>query len=279
MRPLRVLLHVWLFAFYSLTTTFGVIWRWLFLYFWIAPTELDERFWITTGIATLPILRGFVAFVAPLTPGPLFRWKNGLRKPSPREQEQINGVLTRLPSTARLPKQVLVLDGPGTRTMTLGSTVVVERGIFDNWLAGALAQEVGLLNAGVTATHLALWWCHPQAANSAAEALVPDEAHQLRRPGFMRQVLASFLNRFNGQNLLGELLLRWAWPPLLKRDIYAADRWAAANGFNHDLADFIHATRFPVDFASPWPWLSPTPGAEKRLSRLTRQTRRNNHNV
>ena len=279
MRPLRVLLHVSLFSLYSLTTVFAVIWRWLFLSLMLAPTELDERFWITTIIATFPILRGFVAFAAPVTPGPLFRWKNGLRKPSPREREQIDGVLGRVPPAARLPKQVLVLDGPGTRTMTVGSTVVLERGNFDSWLARALAQEVGLLNAGVTSTHLALWWCHPQVANCMAETLVPAEADQLRRPGLMRRLLATYLTRFSGQNLLGELVIRWAWPPLLKRDVYAADRWAAANDLHYELADFIHATRFPVDFASPWPWLSPTPGAEKRLSKLARHTSGSNHNV
>jgi len=154
----------------------------------------------------------------------------------------------------------------------VGSTVVLERGIFDSWLAGALAQEVGLLNAGVTSTHLALWWCHPQVANCMAETLVPAEADQLRRPGLMRRLLATYLTRFSGQNLLGELVIRWAWPPLLKRDVYAADRWAAANDLHYELADFIHATRFPVDFASPWPRLSPTPGAERRLSKLTRHT-------
>lgn len=268
---MRCLGHVLMFAFRWILTFHTVLFRFVVtncaLLILGAGPEL--RTWPTLLFAVFPILRSTLALVAPLSPGPFFRWRHGYRRPSPREQQQINQVLATFPTSAKRPSRVMIMDGPGVSAFTIGTTVVIERGLLATWLRASLAQQVGCLNATMSEVHLARWWSEYQMLGAIADALdPPQEPGHPTQVGILRRVIGRSARLLSGASRLFNWPERWLYPSLLKRDIYAADRWTASHIGPYDLADFLAAHAQPTDFASPYPWLSACPSAEQRMARL-----------
>jgi len=268
---MRAFGHLAMFILRSGLTIHTVLFRWIVVYFTLRAWEvgLDLRRWVALTIAVLPIARSALALIAPLSPGPWFRWRHGYRLPSESEKQQIAQVLDTFPSSARRPSQVVILDGPGMSALTVGTTTVIERGLLATWLHAALAHQVGCMNATSTGAHLAYWWSKYQVLAAMADALHPvREPDDPGRTGLVRRILGSTLRLFSGTTRLVRWPERWIYPSLLKRDVYAADQWAASQIGSDDLERFLEAHKQPTDFSSPYPWLSEMPATEKRLEKL-----------
>lgn len=236
--------------------------------FGVAP---ELRGWPTLAFAFFPSLRSSLALIAPLSPGPFFRWRHGYRMPSTREQDQIDQVLATFPLPAKRPSRVLIMDGPGVSAFTIGTTIVLERGLLATWLRGSLAHQLGFINATMSRSHLARWWSEYQVLGAIATALDPQHNDHLIRIGFLRRIAGRFLRLLSGSSRFLDWPDRWLYPSLLKRDVYAADRWAASHIGPHDLVDFLCVHEQPTDFAKPYPWLSAFPSAEQRIARVAYQ--------
>ena len=267
--------HCVMFALHWTLTFHTILIRWLFAYFAfrLLGFEVEAGRSCASIFAILPLLRSALAMVAPLSPGPFFRWRHGYRLPSKRERDQIGQMLATFRETAKRPSRVLILDGPGFSSFTIGTTTVLERGLLAAWLQAGLAQQVGFLNATMTRAHLAHWWSKYQVLGALGDALdPPTEDDPTVRIGLLRRLLGRTFRLLAGNSRFVNWPDRWVYPSLLKRDFYAADRWAASHFGSHDLVDFLSAFEQPTDFAVPYPWLSSQPSAENRIARISKIT-------
>jgi Zn-dependent protease with chaperone function len=238
-------------------------------------------------VAFGPYVRSIGALALPLPAGPLLAAGSGARKPSERERVALANAFSLVPETSA-PNRVLVLDGPDENAWVLGSTLFVERGIFESpHLAAVMAHEAGHLAAGDGRVALAAWWLPVRSAAWVAARLMgkPSEAFPrsgiqggrmlpdprfrllgglLRLPGLLAGVVALL---FAGG--LFPMLLRQAWAPYRRNREYAADAFAAAAGHGPGLVEALGAWQV-LDVATPW-WLRLThPYVEQRIDRLQR---------
>jgi len=247
-------------------------------------------------IAFGPYVRSIGALVLPLPAGHLLRAGTGARRPSERERVALGQAFSLLPGVTA-PKRFLVIDGPDENAWVLGSTLFVERGLFESpHLAAVMAHEAGHLAAGDGRVALAAWWLPVRSAAWVAARLMgsgrsalpqtgttlpqrqasgpggrilPDPRFRvlgglLRLPGMAAGAVALL---FAGG--LFPMLLRQAWAPYRRSREYAADAFAASAGYGPALVEALGEWQV-LDVATPW-WLRLShPYVEQRIDRLQR---------
>jgi len=158
---------------------------------------------------------------------------------------------------------------PGSRPSPSAQRLFLNADCSLIWLRAALAHQLGCLNATMTSAHLASWWAKYQVLVALADALDPPQDPDTDlRIGFTRRLVGALLRFLSGSSRFFNWPERCLYPSLLKRDIYAADRWAKEAGASQDVAEFLESHEQATEFASPYPWLDAIPGAERRIARL-----------
>lgn len=233
--------------------------------------RLDWRADLVVAVVAFgPYLRSLAALALPLPAPLLLRASVGARRPSDREGKALAEAFG-LVAGVTPPASVWVVDSLDENAWVIGSTLFVNRGLFESpHLVAVVAHEAGHLAAGDGRVALAAWWLPVRSLAWVAGRLIGTDSRSFAAGGrgvlrLPARALGALVLLFAGGAF--PMLLRPLWAWYRRSRELAADLFAARLGHGAGLVEALSDWQV-LDLATPW-WVGRShPYAEQRIDRL-----------